>query len=136
MKFTLISITRKVSESNNLEYASIPTKNGYITIYDNHEPLLSALAPWILTVRCDWKTHSYAIWWWVLEMDWKALSIVADMVEDWEQLDIEEIRAKKKEAKDLMEKYRSENPKIDMDYYIDLEMQFLKESAKEQLALR
>lgn len=136
MKFTLTSISKKILETDNLESANIPTKSWYITVQPNHEALISALNPGILTIKYGWKTLSFAIWWWVLETDWLNLSILADMVEDWSKLDIEEIQKKKKEAQELMEKYREENKTMDMDRYIELEMQFLKESAKEQLALK
>ena len=58
------------------------------------------------------------------------------MVEEWTGLDIEEIRKKKEEAKKLMQKYQEEWKEMNMDHYIELEMQFLKESAKEQLAIK
>lgn len=58
------------------------------------------------------------------------------MVEDGGSLDIEAIRAKKEEAHALLEDYKSKGDTMEMEIYIDLEQQFLKESAREQLATR
>lgn len=136
MKFKLTSIKKKVLELDNITSATIPTKSWEITILDTHEPLISALKPGILRIKIWSKEELYAIGWWVLETDWVSLNIIADMVEDGKWLDIEEIRIKKAEAKSLLEKYIEDNRVMDMAYYIELETQFLKESAKEQLALR
>lgn len=58
------------------------------------------------------------------------------MVEDGTNLDIDAVRAKKEEARKLLEDYRNSHETMDMEAYIDLEQQFLKESAREQLATR
>lgn len=58
------------------------------------------------------------------------------MVEEGENLDIDAIRAKKEEAHKLLEEYKTKGDSIEMETYIELEQQFLKESAREQLATR
>jgi len=136
MRLTLTSIKKKVLELDSVESVNISTKTGYITVLPNHEAIISAVEPWILTIRIDWKTLTYAIGWWILETDWINLSIIADMVEDGEWLNLEEIKAKKEEARRLMEEYRDSWKMMNMDRYIELETDFLKESAKEQLAIR
>ncbi len=136
MKFTLTSIKKKILEIDNLEQAIIPTKAGEITVLSSHVPLISALKPGILKIKFDWKEQKFAVWGWVVEIDWKHLSILADMVEDWVWLNLEEIKAKKLEAKKLMDEAISSWKKIDMERYIELELEYLKESAKEQLAIR
>lgn len=135
MKLTLISIKKKVLEIDNLEQAIIPTKAGEITVLSSHVPLISALRPGILKLKFGGKEEKYAIWGWVLETDGVNLSIMADMVDDWAWLNLEEIKAKKEEAKKLMNEMSSTWKKIDMDRYIELEMEYLRESAKEQLAI-
>lgn len=136
MKLTLTSIKKKVLELDNVESVNISTKTWYITVLPNHETIISAVEPWILTIRHEWKTLTYAVGWWILETDWANLSIIADMVEDGEWLNLDEIKAKKEEARRLMEEYRDSWKMMNMDRYIELETDFLKESAKEQLAIR
>lgn len=61
MHLTLVSITRKILDLPSIKSVTIPTKDGEITILPNHMPLITALAPGILTVRFDHKETSYAI---------------------------------------------------------------------------
>lgn len=136
MKLTLTSIKKVVLDIDNVDSINIPTKTGYITILPNHEAIVSVVVPWVLIIKSWYNTYSYALGWWILETDGQAISIIADMVEDWEWLNLEEIKAKKEEARKLMEEYREQWKLMNMDRYIDLEMEFLKESAKEQLALK
>ena len=136
MKFTLTSIKKKILEIDNLEQAIIPTKAGEITVLSFHVPLISALKPGILKIKFDWKEQKFAVWGWVVEIDWKHLSILADMVEDWVWLNLDEIESKKLEAKKLMDEMNTSWKKMDMERYIELELEYLKESAKEQLAIR
>jgi len=56
------------------------------------------------------------------------------MVEEGGELNLEDVRKKKEEARKLLESYRDTHEVMDMDRYVELEYEFLKESAKEQLA--
>ncbi|MDD5197898.1 MAG: ATP synthase F1 subunit epsilon [Candidatus Gracilibacteria bacterium] len=136
MQFTLVSITRKVLDLPAIEWATIPTRDGEITVLPNHEPLITALVPGILIVRVDGKENSYAIGGGIAEITAESVIITADMVEDGKNLDIDAVRAKKEEARRLLEEYKSRSDAMDMDSYVELEQQFLKESALEQLATR
>ncbi|MDD2916460.1 MAG: ATP synthase F1 subunit epsilon [Candidatus Gracilibacteria bacterium] len=136
MQFTLVSIVKKVLDLPVIEWVTIPTRDGEITILPNHEPLITALIPGILIVRADGVSTSYAIGGGIAEMRAESVTITADMVEDGTNLDIESIRAKKEEARKLLEEYKVNGDSLDMEAYIELEQQFLKESAREQLATR
>lgn len=61
MHFTLVSISRKVLDLPIIEWVTIPTRDGEITVLPNHEPLITALTPGVLIVRTDGKENSYAI---------------------------------------------------------------------------
>lgn len=61
MHFTLVSIVKKALDLPVIEWVSIPTRDGEITILPNHEPLITALIPGILIVRADGVSTSYAI---------------------------------------------------------------------------
>ncbi|MFA6090194.1 MAG: ATP synthase F1 subunit epsilon [Candidatus Gracilibacteria bacterium] len=135
MHFTLVSISRKALEFTDIEWVTIPTRDGEITILSNHEPLITALVPGVLVVRADGKDTSYAIGGGVAEITAENVIVTADMVEDGVDLDIEAIRAKKEEAHKLLEEYKNKGESMDMEVYIELEQQFLKESAKEQLSI-
>lgn len=135
MNLQLISITRKVLDLPTIEWVTIPTDGGEITVFENHEPLITALTPGVLTVKADGQTTAYAIGGGFAEITPESTTITADMVEDSAHMDIEAIRAKKEEALKLMEQYKNSNEPTDMESYIEMEQQFLKESAKEMLAM-
>lgn len=136
MHLTLVSISRKVLDLPSIESVTIPTRDGEITVLPSHEPLITALVPGILVVSEKGNATSYAIGGGVAEITPESVTIAADMVEDGENLDIEAIRAKKEEARKLLEEQRNMGDAMDMDTFIEIEQQFLKESALEQLAIR
>lgn len=136
MQFSLISISRKVLDLPIVEWVTIPTDGGEITILANHEPLITALTPGVLTVKSEGQTTSYAIGGGFAEITPDATTVTADMVEDSSHMDLEAIRAKKEEALKFMETYKNSGESTDMETYIEMEQQFLKESAKEMLAMR
>lgn len=136
MQFTLVSITRKVLDLPAIEWVTIPTRDGEITVLPSHEPLITALIPGILIIRADGKESSFALGGGVAEINALSVIITADMVEDGVNLDIDAIRTKKEEAQKLLEEYKNKGDAMDMDAYVELEQQFLKESAREQLATR
>ncbi len=61
MHFTLVSIIKKVLDLPAIEWITIPTRNGEITVYPNHEALITALIPGILIVRTNGINTPYAI---------------------------------------------------------------------------
>ena len=136
MQFTLVSISRKALDFPSIEWVTIPTHGGEITILPDHEALITALSPGVLIVCVEGKNTSYAIGGGIAEITPENITITADMVEDGINLDIEAIRAKKEEARKLLEEQRNKGDNMDMQVYIELEQQFLKESAREQLATR
>jgi len=136
MRFVLTSISRKVLDLPSVASVTLPTKSGEITVFPNHMPLVTALSPGIMIVRSEGKESSYAIGGGVAEMSQTHLTVAADMVEEGTSIDIDLVRAKKEEARTMLETYRNSKDTIDMDRYIEIEYEYLKESAKEQLATK
>ncbi len=136
MHLTLVSIVKQILDNSLIEWISMPTRDGEITIFPNHEPLITALVPGILTVCIDGKNTQYAVGGGVAEITPIHVTITVDMVEDGAHLSIEDIREKKMEAEKLLEAYKNNNKSMDMDTYIELEQQILKEAAREQLAMK
>lgn len=136
MQFTLVSIVKKALDLPTIDWVTIPTGDGEITILPNHEALITALIPGVLVVRANGEDISYAIGGGIAEITAESVTVTADMVEDGTNLDVDAVRAKKEEARKLLEEYRANGESMDMEVYIELEQQFLKESAREQLATR
>lgn len=136
MRFVLTSIARKVLDLNSIESVTLPTKQGEITVLPDHMPLIAALSPGVMVVRFDGQESSYAIGGGVLEISPDTLTVAADMVEEGEMINLDLVREKKEEARAMLEAFRSSKDTIDMDRYIEIEYEYLKESAKEQLATK
>lgn len=136
MKFTLTSIAGSVVSTENAERVTIPTKDGEITVLTSHEPLFSALKPGVLTYVENGNTMSFVIGGGVLECHGNELNVIADMVEDGASLDTETIQSRKSALKREMDEYRKNHETADMDQLLEMEYEYLKESAKEQLVTR
>jgi F-type H+-transporting ATPase subunit epsilon len=133
MRFSLISITKKVLELPNAESVTLPTKTGTITVLDGHEPLVAALTPGILSLVAEGKAQTFAIGGGVVETDGKSLSVLADMVEAGASIDSEEAGKRKEEAARLLKEAR-EAGTVDMAALIALEEEYMKEEARVKLA--
>ncbi len=133
MKFTLTSITGIALSTEALESLTIPTLDGIITVLPGHMALITALKPGVLDIAYEGKKTKFAVGGGVLETDGQEVRIIADMVEDGGH-DLAAISVRKSEAEKLMAEYRAKGDAISMDALLDLEQQYLKDSAREQLA--
>lgn len=111
---------------------------GEITVLEDHEPLMTYVEPSTLYVNfLDENNIEYrddfAVWRWVVEIDWKEIKILTDMLTDIANLDIDKVRRAKLKAKELMEKYKDSSDKIDMARFIEAEDALLKSIAQLKL---
>ncbi|MDD2516080.1 MAG: ATP synthase F1 subunit epsilon [Candidatus Gracilibacteria bacterium] len=133
MKFQLISVNKKVLDLEKVDSVIVPTQSGEITILPKHVPLVSSLQPGVLIVKFDKEIKKFAIGGGVVETDGKSIMVLADMVEDGAALDMTAIQAKKEELKKKIEEYKQTGI-MDMEKYIELEDEYLKQLVKEKLA--
>ena len=133
MHFSLISITQSVLDIPSIESVTVSTKDGEITVGPNHEPLISALKPGVLIVRHEGKEERFAIGGGVLETDGGKLTILSDMVAGASAIDLAEIEKKHAQLHDELEAYKQNHETIDMETLVEMEQEYLKESAKMQL---
>ena len=136
MKLKLISIDSEVLSLDNAKYATVPTLDWVITVMDWHEAIVSALTPWVLEIEWWSEVHEFAIWGWVLETDWDSISIIADMVESWDDLTSDDIQSKLDEAKKLLKDARDSWKQSNSEDLLTLEEDYLKIQAKSQLLAR
>ncbi|MFZ3232005.1 MAG: ATP synthase F1 subunit epsilon [Patescibacteria group bacterium] len=132
MRFSLISITKKVLEAD-VASVTLPTKTGYITVLPKHEPLVAALNPGVLSVTVEGKVQSFAIGGGVLEIDGENVSVLADMVEAGASIDSDAAVQRKNEAARLLKEARDAGS-TDMESLIALEEEYMKEEARVKLA--
>jgi F-type H+-transporting ATPase subunit epsilon len=132
MRFSLISVAKKVFETDTAKSVTVSTKTGTITILENHEPLVSALMPGVLSVVSAEGEKRFAVGGGVLETDGKTVAVLADMAEDG-GIDPAEARARKEEAARLLKEAR-EAGTADMAAIIALEEEYMKEEARVKLS--
>ncbi len=132
MRFSLISISKKVFENETVTSATVPTKMGIITVLENHEPLVSALSPGVLSISFEGGSKRFAIGGGVFETDGTSVTILADMVEEG-GFDPAEAARRKTEAERLLKEAR-ETGTTDMATIVALEEEFLKEEARVKLS--
>lgn len=135
MQFTITSITGIALKTESFEKLSISTLDGMITVLPGHEPLISALKPGVMTVWFDGTQKDFAIGGGILETDGTDIKIIADMVEDGGH-DLADIAARKAQAEIQMKEYLQKGDPLSMEAYVELEQEFLKDIAREQLAMK
>ena len=134
MHLRLLSTTRSIIDSDQVQSVTVTTADGDITILARHEPLVGALVPCVLVVRyTDGRVEHYAVGDGAVETAGTETTILADMVEDGSGLSIEEIEDRRTKLSAEIAEYRTKHGTVDMDELIALEEEYLRESAKAQL---
>lgn len=141
MKFTLTSSSSRLVNGEKIRSATFTTRSGIITVLPHHEPLMTAVEPCILQVIDKNGTPlSYAIGQWVAHIEHDQLMILADMADDGSNIDQAELTERKeklaKKIAELKIQHANDGSVETMQGIIDLETQFLKESALEMLAIK
>ena len=138
MNLKILSFSGKSFAHDNIVSATIMTWVGEITILKNHSPLLTSIKP--STMYIVYKDQNnieyrddFAIWSWVVEVNNNNIKIMADMLVDIKDLNKNEVERAKQEALDLMEKYKNNKDKIDMEKFIEAQDMLLKSIAQLKL---
>ena len=135
MLFSLISTTRKVLDTIEIDSVNIPTIQGEIQVLPHHLPVLGVTKPGLLRVM---RTNSsaeevYALGSGIYEVDENGVRVIADMVDSGENISVDSINQKKEEAKQFMAQAQKEGLHNTAEY-LAAEENYLKQTALEQLA--
>ncbi len=138
MKLKILSFTGEHFSHENVISATIMTWVGEITVLDNHAPLLTHIKP--STMYLIYKDENniehrddFAIWSWVVEVRENKVKIMSDMLIDIDDLDKDKAERARKEAIELMEKYKDAKDRVDMEKFIEAEDMLLKSIAQLKL---
>lgn len=139
MKLKILSFSWESFSSDNVVSATMMTAIWEITILDNHSPLLTSIKPstmYVIYKDESWneKRDDFAIWKWVVEVSNSEVKVMADMLIDIDDLDVEAAERARKKAIELMEKYRDAKDKLDMEKFIEAEDMLLKSIAQLKLS--
>ena len=133
MRITLTSIAGVALESNHFEQITVHTGDGVITVLPDHEAMITALTPGVATIKHDGIVSRFALGGGILEVNTTEVRILADMIDDGGH-DITEITARKLAAESQMQAFKQGDATITMEQFVELEQQYLRDSAREQLA--
>lgn len=139
MKLKILSFSWESFSSDNVLSATMMTAIWEITILDNHSPLLTSIKPstmYVIYKDESWneKRDDFAIWKWVVEVSNSEVKVMADMLIDIDDLDVEAAERARTKAIELMEKYRDAKDKLDMEKFIEAEDMLLKSIAQLKLS--
>lgn len=109
-----ITTPEGVVYENDIDSATIPTKDGVITVLPNHAPLISSLAVGELKIKKEGETYLFALANGVLEVRPNSqVILLADNTEPASDIDIERAQAAYDRAKQYLEEKRG---MADADY--------------------
>ncbi len=106
--------------SETVDFVTIPTATGEIGILTNHVPLISALKPGILSFTREGSTERMVIAGGFVEVSQNKVSILADVAETAEDIDVEAARTERENVerelgawKGSVEEFETEKEKLE-----------------------
>lgn len=138
MELKILSFWGEAFSSKEVTSATLMTGVGEITILEDHAPLLTSIKPSTMYVVYKdshgiEKRDDFAVGSGVVEVSNSTVKIMADMLVDIDDLDLDKAERARQEALKLMEKYRDAKDKVDMEKFIEAEDMLLKSIAQLKL---
>ena len=94
------------------EEMQLPGKEGYMGILPGHAPLISELKIGEITYRSGGKSNHLAVFWGFVEVLPEQVTVLAEVAEKAEEIDVERARAAKERAEQLL---RAPDPNRDLN---------------------
>lgn len=104
LKLEIVTPERKVVDES-VDSVAIPTTNGEITILQNHAPIISTLKSGILTFAVSGRTEKLVVSGGFVEAAQNRVSVLADVAETRDEINIEEARIEQSESEKLLAKW-------------------------------
>ncbi len=101
LNLEIVTPAKKVL-SETVDSVTIPTASGEVGILSNHAPLISTLKPGILTVNKSGSTEKMVISGGFVEVSANKVSVLTDIAEKAEEIDVESARTEKAEAEKVL----------------------------------
>ncbi len=120
LKLEIVTPERKVL-SESVEWVTIPTVTGEISILPNHAPLISSLSPGVLSYSHANFVGKLAVAGGFVEVNENKVSVLADIAEHDYEIDYEKARLEKEELEKNLsrwmgseEEFKTEKDKLDL----------------------
>lgn len=109
MKFKLDIVTpERQIWSDDVDFVTIPTIQGEITVLANHVPVVSIIEPGELKIRRENENIFMAVTGGFFQVTGKKVTILADAAERADEIDIERAERAREQAKKLLEEKKME----------------------------
>jgi F-type H+-transporting ATPase subunit epsilon len=109
MKFKLDIVTpERLIWSDDVDFVTIPTVQGEITILAHHVPIVTIIEPGELKIRRESETIYMAVSGGFIQVTGKKVTILADAAERAEEIDINRAERAREQAKKLLSEKRAE----------------------------
>jgi F-type H+-transporting ATPase subunit epsilon len=109
MKFKLDIVTpERLIWSDDVDFVTIPTVQGEITILAHHVPIVTIIEPGELKIRRESETIYMAVSGGFIQVMGKKVTILADAAERAEEIDIDRAERAREQAKKLLSEKRAE----------------------------
>lgn len=92
-----------------VDSVTLPTANGEITILAHHLPLITTLAPGMMTVKTSESEESFAVSRGVVEVAGTHMVVLSDIADRVEELEEEAVEQAKKRAEQLLADKRADS---------------------------
>jgi ATP synthase F1 epsilon subunit len=138
MKLKILSFSGENFKHDNVISVTVMTKSGEVTILDRHSPMIASIEPCVLYTRYRDENNmeqreDFAVGSGVIEVNNSSVKVMADMLIDVEEVDLNQAEMAKARALELMEKYKHAKDQIDMEKFIEAEDMLLKSIAQLKL---
>jgi F-type H+-transporting ATPase subunit epsilon len=101
LNLEIVTPAKKVL-SETVDSVTVPTASGEVGILSNHAPLISALKPGILSVNRSGSTEKMVVSGGFVEVSSNKVSVLTDIAEKAEEIDVEAARLEKTEAEKVL----------------------------------
>jgi len=138
MKLKVLSFSGENFANEQVTSITVMTKSGEVTILGNHAPMIASIEPCVLYIKYMDENNieqreDFAIGSWVVEVNNSSVKVMADMLIDVEEVDLDQAELAKARALELMDKYKHAKDRVDMEKFIEAEDMLLKSIAQLKL---
>ena len=138
MKLKILSFSGENFKHDDVISVTVMTKSWEITILDKHSPMIASIEPCVLYIKYKDENNvdqreDFAVGSGVVEVNNSEVKIMADMLIDVDEVDLDQAEQAKKRALALMEEFKHSKDRVDMEKFIEAEDMLLKSIAQLKL---
>jgi len=138
MKLKILSFSGENFTHENVTSVTVMTKSGEITLLDSHAPMIASIEPCVLYTKFKDENNmeqreDFAVGSWVVEVNGSSVKVMADMLIDVEELDLDQAKLAKERALKMMDEFKNSKDRVDMEKFIEAEDMLLKSIAQLKL---